>query len=74
VERSPPPPPGRVVVEAARGGQRALGVHRDEGAQAPVEPRGALEAVTGGLDRGELAVANRGRDPGQARDVRHEPS
>jgi hypothetical protein len=56
-----------------RRGQRAIGVHRDEGAQAIVELRDPIEVVARDLDRGDLArridaaTAARAREVGQRR-------
>ena len=65
--------PPRLVLEPAGRDEGAVGVHRDEGAEPAVEPRDPVEAVARDLDRGDLALPDRRRGRGQAREVGHAP-
>src|SRR6202035_1181596 len=68
VERPASP---RLRLESSRGGERAGGVDGGEGADPGVESLDAGEALAGGLDRRELALADRIGDRREARQAGH---
>src|SRR5437763_6705420 len=62
MEDAPPPSGGRVAIERARGGERAVAIERDERAQRAVQAPCPLEALGGRFHRRDLALANGGRE------------